>query len=356
MTMRIPRWLFAGIALFGLCAAMSLSQEATIRSTPPELESFLAMPLEDFDAKLSSSCWRTFYSAYVDLETVKAGCEKLGPNQRVHVHECVETAKAQQQTARDYAPYADVYSYFAFVRTSADKPPEDELLWGGLDNPFINHLRQMRKLVGTTPIVAILVSNIGISLLGDGTGRPAVLEEIQWQFIAAAGCGYRGVLWPVSYSDIAMGDDLKRIEEQVKPYGRFVAQAQPVNWAKAAEGQPISSLACNDCLFVFLLNPAYMEFDVDGKTVAAPLERPLCEGAVTLALPEGLKVRRCQTLLGGNTLRLASEDGKTTVQFSFKTGGEMMILALSGRAGLAAAAQPTAKPTAAQPANVEDRQ
>jgi len=356
MTMRIPGWLFAGIALFGLCAAMSLGQEATIRSSPPELESFLAMPLDDFDAKLSSSGWKTYYSAYVDLETVKAGCEELRPGQKVHVHECVETAKAQQQTARDFAPYADVYSYFAFVRTSADKPPEGELLWGGFDNPFINHLRQMRKLVGTTPIVAILVSNIGISLLGDGSGRPAMFEEIQWQFIAAAGCGYRGVLWPVSYDNAAMGDDLKRIEERIKQYGRFVALAQPVNWAKAAENQPISSLACDDCLFVFLLNPAYMEFDVDRKTVSVPLEKPLCEGAVTLALPEGLKVRRCQTLLGRNTLRLASEDGKTTVQFSFKTGGEIMILALSGKAGLAAAAQPTTKPAAAQPANAEDKQ
>jgi len=348
MTMAVSRWLFAGIALLGVCAATSLGQETTLRRPPPpELESFLVMPRGDFfNAYLSG--WATYNVMHRDWNTFKAAWVERGRAERIHVWQCRATARMQQQTARDYAPYADLYTHWAFLCTSAHKPADGELVWGEFDDPFINHLRQMRELVGTTPIVAVLLPDFGVE-----SRRPAILEEVQWQFIAVAGCGYRGVLWPVPYNDTAMGDEFKQIGEQIKKYGRFMAQAQAVNWAKAAEDQPISSLACDDYLFVFLLNPAYMKFDPDGEAVSVPLDRPLCEGSVTLTLPAGLKVRRGRTLLGGNTLRVASEDGKTTIPFSFKTGGEMMIFALSGEAGLAAATQPTTKPAATQPADTE---
>jgi hypothetical protein len=349
MTSSTSRRLFAATALVGLCASMSLGQEPTTRPTPPELGSFLALSKDAFKAQFLD--WMTYDSGHVDIDEIRAELEKPKPGQKIHVNECFETADAQQQKAREFAPYADVFSYYAFVRTSADTPPEGELLWGEFDNPFINHLRQMRKLVGTTPIVAILASRLGM-----GPDRPAVLEEMQWQFIAAAGCGYRGVVWPASYDDAVIGEDLEQIEERMKQYGHLVARAQPVNWAKTVEGQPVSSLACDNHLFVFLLNPAYLTLGADGKTVAAPLERPLCEGVVTLTLPKGLKVRRGQTLLGGNTLRFASEDGKTAVPFSFRTGGEMMILVLSGKAGLAATTQPATTPAAMRLPNVENKQ
>jgi len=283
------------------------------------------------------------------VETFKAALAESAPGQRIHVSCCTGSAMLQQQAASEFAPYADVFSYYAFLRTSADTPAEGELLWGEFNNPFINHLRQMRKLVGTTPIVAILHAK-----LGAGPGRPALLEEMQWQFIAVAGCGYRGILWPGPYTNTARADLFKQIEEQIKKYGRFMAQAQPVNWAKAAEDQPISSLACDEYLFVFLLNPAYMKFAADGKAVSVPLDRPLCKGSVTLTLPAGLKVRRGQTLTG-KALRLSSEDSRTRTQYSFKKGGEMLIFKLSGTIE-PAAPHPTSQPAATRPASVEERQ
>jgi len=344
--MPVSRWFFAGIALCGLCAPTSLGQGTTTGPPPPELESFLAMPNAEINAYLSG--WTRYESLHMTFEAFKAARAESGPGQRIHVSCCFGGMEERQRAARDFAPYADVFSYYVFLRPRAEKPVEGELLWGEFDNPFVNPVRQMRKLVGTTPIVAILVANFGV-----GSSRPAMVEEVQWQFIAVAGCGYRGVLWPVPYSKTTLGDDLKQIEERVKKYGRFMAQAQPVNWAKAAEDQPISCLACDEYLFVFLLNPVYMKLDADGKTVSAPFDKPLCEGSVTLALPEGLKVQRGRTLLGGNTLRVTSEEGKTTVPFSFKTGGEMMIFALSGEARFAVATQPTTKPAATRPADTE---
>lgn len=322
--MRIPKRMVVECLVLGMCAAVVMGQQ-TIRPTRPEMQSFFATTKEKLDAKLST--WRFYHIMHSDREKLKAEWTVSPPTEPTRIYQCGPTASDQQDSAKAYAGYVDVFDYSAFVYTSNDKPDEKELIWPGYDNSFINHARQMRHLCGTTPVVATLRATVG----SDQQQRPITLEEVQWQFIAAVGCGYRGVVWPVSYDDVTWGDELRQIEERIGKYGRSLAQAKSVNWAAAPKNQPASVLASEEHLFVFLLNEAYMTFDINGKTVVAPLEKHCCEGVVALNMPAGLKVRRGQAL-SGKALRLSSQDGKITVEYSFTTGGEMLIFALGGKA------------------------
>lgn len=342
-----------GIVLLALCAGHVQGQGTTTRPTPPEVEAFLVMSTPEFDARLRS--WTKYDIMHVDREQrvdrEQAKVELLDARHAgfVYIYQCGPSAEIQQQTAREFAALVNGYVYWALRYNSNDKPPEGGLLWQGNDNPFLNHARRMRDICGATPIFAQLHTII--------SGRPVLLEEVQWQFVAAAGCGYRGVLWPVTYGDVTWGEELKQIEEKIGKYARFLAQAQPVGWAKADNDQPISVLACDGYLFVFLLNPAYMTLGVDGRTVPAPLNRPACQGTVTLTLPRGLKVRRGQVLLGTMAPSLKAEGGKTTAQYSFKTGGEMLIFTLGGKIEPGATAQlteSTTRPATTQPVTVEN--
>ncbi len=307
------------------CAAMAVGQD-TIRPTRPEVQSFIVMTKQDFEAKFAA--WITYSIMHSPKDRLRTEWAASQPAGAIHIFQCGPTAGQQQEMVKEFARYADLFSYTAFRYPSNDKPAERELFWGNFTNPLINHARQMRKLAGATPIVAHLESSLG----EPGARRlPVTLEEMQWQFIAALGCGHRGVVWSIPYEGVAWGNELKLIEDRIRKYARFLGQGQPVDWAKAPKDQPVSAIACDGYLFVFLLNTAYMAFGSDGKMKPAPLDKPVCEGSVSVILPASLEIRRGQALLGGGSLRLTTENGKTTARYSFRTGGEALVFMLSGR-------------------------
>jgi len=326
------RWMLSALALVvTFVVDIASAQETTARPVQLEMESFFVATHQEYRAKVAD--WKYYYIVDEDQEKLPIELAASRPAKPIHVHQCGGSSGIQQQTAKIFGPLADVYSYWALIFTSNDKPAEGSLIWPGMDNPFLNHARKMRELVGdNTPIVAYLFFNVAKGK----EQRPALLEEMQWQFIAAAGCGYRGVLWPNAYEDTTLGDDLKQITVKANRHGRFLAQAKHIDWAKADKGQGISTLACDEYLFVFLLHPAYMTLDVTGNTVTIPLDKLTCEGTVTITLPQGLTIRRGQTL-EGKTLRLTKQDATTTVPYNFTSGGEMLIFTLAGKAEQAAA-------------------
>lgn len=341
------RKMLVKVAVISLCAAMVHGQKKTIKLTPPELKSFKIVSGGGIDSMLAS--WTTYNILHMDPDKVKAELTSPERPKKVHIYLCGNGAGVQQNTAKDLASYADVLSYLAFRYHSNNKPKEDELLWGGYDNPFINHARKMSQLVGVTPLFAYLSAAV------DGNKRrPALLEEVQWKFIASLGCGYRCVEWPSSNNDAGLENEYAQIAKKIRPYCRSLVEAKPVNWATTKKDQPIMATACKRYLFVFLLNGAYMTLGEDSDTVVIPLEKASCEGIVTLSLPEGITVRRGVTLKG-KSLRLNREKGKITAPYSFNAGGEMLIFTLRKKTRRAPSTQPTTKPTT-QPANVENKQ
>jgi len=325
-------------------AGAVLAQEPTTRPVQPEMKSFFVSTKGEFDTKVAD--WVFHSIMYADWDKLEVELTTSRPARPVNIGQCGNTPGVQQQTAKRFGPLADVYYYWAFFYTTEDKPAEGSLLWPGMDQPFLNHARKMRELVGDTPIVAQLHAHVAKGK----EQRAASQEEIQWQFIAAAGCGYRGVLWPDAHEHTAWGgENLKQFAAKLHRHGRFLSQSKPVDWAKPdktqgasgqhAKSRGISALACDEYLFVFLLHPAYMNLDADGKTVTIPLEKPPCEGTVTITLPKGITIRRGQTL-EGKTIRLTTQDATTIVPYSFTSGGEMLIFTLAGKAEAADKTEP----------------
>ncbi len=324
------------------CTTISFGQETTIRPTPVELQSVRILTQKE------SSAWKSGWEIDINIfhmddegneEQKKAFAELATsrPSKTVHMFSCGSSAGAQQGGAKKCAPFADVYSYWAYRFGSNDSPAKGELIWGGYDNPYINHARRMRHIIGSIPIIAILHGTV--------CNRPVFLEEMQWELFASLGCGYRVVVWPIQkYKDIPWGDELKRIGNKIQKYDRSLANAKHVNWVKAEKDQPITALSCERYLFVFLLNKAYMSPDKDGNNVSLPLDKTLCEGYITFTLPAGLNVRWGRAL-AGNSLRITSKNGKTMSEYSFNSGGEMLIFSLDGRIELPATTQPSNQPS-----------
>lgn len=312
--------MICGLVTFGGVVAGPV----TSRPAHPEIGPFMVLTKAQWDY-LTSKGWLHYHVMYLDREKLKQEWAVSRPAEGINVYQCLGGAQVQQETAREFGGLADVYSYDAFAFVSSEGPAEGETLWPGYDDPFINHARKMRNLVGSTPIMALLNGSMG---LGTDT-RQALPEEVQWQVFAALGADYRGVVWPGASLPVTWGEDCQRIGERIREYGPLLGAARPVDWAAAEAGQPVSAAACETKLFVFLLNPAYMTLDDDGQTVVAPLDKCRREGVVTLTLPPGVKVGRGQTL-GGKALHITIEADRTAIAYSFAGGGDMLILSLSG--------------------------
>lgn len=309
-----------------LFAAVVMGQEASEPSRF-ELNSFVICTPEKIAEIRAAGGWTTYDIMHEDQDKVKAQLEATKGKRKnpVEIYQCGNSPGSQQHVARKFSGLVDLYSYRAFRGTSTNRPSEDDVFWPGYDNPFINHAREIRKLAGSTPVIAYLTW----TMKQDGQKRPTQLEEIQWQLIASLGVDYRGIHWDGVPEEMAGKNVLKEMVSGIEKYAPKLGEACPVDWVATTDGTPVSAKACKNYLFIFLLNPTYMTLKGDGKTVKVPLEGQTCTGVIEITLPDGVKARKVQAL-NGKTLRLKSNGKGAIVPFHFRGGGDMLILNISG--------------------------
>lgn len=231
----------------------------------------------------------------------------------------------QLHTLEVIGPLADSMLLNTMAFTSEVPPEPNELLWPGFDHPFVNHIRQLRKVPDTRNLYAI------INLTGDFTSffekrRPS-FEEIKWMTLAAIGSDFQGVNWRNHHSACTFTDQVRQLEEQVRVYGEDLGKAVPVGWVADNKQVPVSARASEKHLYVIALNPDYFKLSQKSKQVALPISLDPLAGQLDIYLPEGVSVIRGQTL-SGRAVDLKSGEGYLRGDYSFYGGGEMMVFEL----------------------------
>ncbi len=231
----------------------------------------------------------------------------------------------QLETLKVIGPMADNMFLNVMAITSLVPPESNEMLWPKFDHPFINHIRQLRKVPNTRNLFAV------IPLVGSQTSyfekRKPSFEEIKWLTYAVLGSDFQGIHWRDDQSACMFSGHIRKLEEQVLVYKEGLGKSVPVGWVTDNKQIPISTRSSEDLLFVIVLNPDY--FKISGKTnqVALPISLDPLTGQLEICLSEEFSIGRGQTI-SGRPLDLKYVGGNVVVDYSFYGGGEMMVFEL----------------------------
>ena len=236
----------------------------------------------------------------------------------------------QLRTIKQCADLVDVAAINPFVRTSQNPPDDDTLLWPGFDHPIVNRIRDLRSAAGENRLIA----RLDLQGYGHGEGRffegrGPIFDEIHWLVYATIGSDFKGIVWLYWPSDPTLGGRIKHLETSLKRYRDDLGAARPVAWAAGPDGQPVSALRSGKVLFVVLLNPSYMQIDDRTQVAKLPVDPQLCEGVVECRLPADLQVVE-GTTLSGIPVELDADGALVKAAYSFRSGGEILVLRLAG--------------------------
>lgn len=309
------RHLWKAAAMAATLIAIGSIAAAQESNKPQALGAEVGGILSEGEVGAATKGWKMFNIMHVDQAEVPAVAASLKDFQFIRVFQCGGSAAIHQQNLKTFGPLATLYTYWSFRNVETKKPQGGELLWPGLDHPFVNQLREMRKIATGTPLMGIINENIGLG----SQKRQATAEEIRWQAVAILGADHRAAILSGG------ADDLRNL---LVPYARVFVEAYPVDWASAADGQPLSAKAAEDVLFVFLLDRRYMKLESDGQTVQSPTEDPICKTSIHIALPQGLHVRRA-LCAGDKIVPYTASAGSVAITREFKGGADVLVLQLS---------------------------
>lgn len=233
--------------------------------------------------------------------------------------------------APTFAPCVHQMIMWGFANVSDEAPDENEPRWPGLDHPFANHLRVLRRNVSPARLITAVPAwshdKGSISMHPIMGNRPPETEETHWMWVAAIGADADGVAW--------MNDAFEREQSQLgawtrqlRPHAEQLGRARPVRWCRAET--PVSALASDRTLFVLLLNPRYMVVRPSGR-IAPPLDASPQRGQVVLDEPDPGSILGAR-YLSGRSLRVSrTPDGKAALRYTYRGGGEMIVVRLMPR-------------------------
>ena len=234
----------------------------------------------------------------------------------------------QADTLSKFAPLVDEVYINPFAVSDTRQPDPQQHIWRSLDHPSINQIRRLRSLAPDTRLIAC------INIEGEPRcwkKRAASFEEVQWMFYAVIGAGYKGIVLRGDVAACPFAPQLRNLEKEIMRFASDLGVAQPVAWVTGPREQPVSAVRSDKMLFVALLNPSYVQIDHDKQTAVLPVKPGLCEGVVDCRLPSGLKIVSGATL-SGEPLKLDVNDSLVKAPYSFRSGGEIIVLRLAGNA------------------------
>jgi hypothetical protein len=264
--------------------------------------------------------------AHGTLEEAADKLRKLVTDQPQGRQTSVWVCRANQlETLKVIGPLADNMFLNVMAFTSNVPPEPNDLLWPGFDHPFINHLRQLRKVPDTRNLYAV------INLTGDFTSyfdkRPPSFEEIRWMTFAVIGSDFQGINWRNHQSACMFTDQVQQLEEQMLVKKEDLGKSVPVDWVSGHKKVPVSARASDKRLFVTALNPDYFKIAEKTNQVALPISLEPLTGQLEIRLPEGISVTRGQNI-SGRSLNVNCAGDHVLVDYSFYGGGEMMVFEL----------------------------
>lgn len=233
----------------------------------------------------------------------------------------------QVATLKMFAPAVGRIYINPFVSTRDNPSDTNDLIWPGLDHPFINRMRILRSGAEKTNLVAC------IDLRGEPIHfrkRIASFEEIRWMVFAVIGANFQGITWR-SKVNPAWANRFEQLEDSLRKYRDDLGAAHPVDWVEQGSQNPASATCGEKYLFICLLHPDYLRKTEDCKDVTFPLNNSTQNGAIILRPPEGVTILSGQTL-SGRSVSLKNHQGLIQVEYNFTGGGDMLILPISKNA------------------------
>jgi len=202
--------------------------------------------------------------------------------------------------------------------------------WAGAKHPVLVGLCELRRTAGDRQLLAC------VDLNGEPTlfrGRKPTFDEIEWQVLAAVGGGYEGLVWRGDPDSAPSAGRLKQLCTNLRTQAADVAGARPVAWAQASGGDLFSAVCSESKLFLVVLSAEYL--DVRGRRasespVPLPLESPEHAGEILLAPPPEVEILSASTL-SGKPVSLTRQGDRTSLQYRFRGGGDLIICTMEKR-------------------------
>jgi len=233
----------------------------------------------------------------------------------------------QIETLRRFGPMVDEIGVNPFAAEGMVGPRRGETIWPGWNHTIINRVREIRRITeGKRLLAAVDVGGESLWF----PQRRASLEEIRWQVLAAIGANYQGIIWRGRPADGFVSEGIKRLEELILAHADELGRARPVGWVAEASAQPASALASNGTLFIVLLNPLYMKPLPCRGGVELPLASKPRTVHLTIRPSACLRIESGRTL-AGHPVSVTEDGGVWHVDWTFRGGGEVLILPVSGR-------------------------
>ena len=229
----------------------------------------------------------------------------------------------QLETLKMIGPLADNMLLNVMAITSKVSPDPNELLWPGFDHPFINHIRQLRKIPNTHNLYAVIDNTSDFT--SHFVNRNPSFEEIKWMTFATIGCDFQGILWRGRDFTNKVHD----LEKQILAYKDELGRSVPVDWVTDNKKIPVSARATEFNLFVTMLNPDYFRISEYLEQVSLPVSLEPEVGQLEILLPDGYSVIKGKTFSGIN-LNLQSDNDRIQIDYSFWGSGDMMVFQLGG--------------------------
>jgi hypothetical protein len=259
--------------------------------------------------------------------------EARGQDRKVLAQFC---AGAHEPQIAFMLPLADEFLPVVFRDGSSDKPRPDEYAWYGYEHPLVNQLRLLRRMTQGKRLYGWMMASFMPSgdYWGTGAIRETTLEEVEWMICALVGADWDGIVWydfNLSRPKFAaFAPRVTEICETLRDCADALGAAEPVNWAREAQGRPVSALVSGKQLFVVLLHPDCMPSEAGHPAPLCAPELRRCHGDLQLALPKGLHVKSVTSLLG-EAADWATTPDSATLRYSVTGGGEILLVNLEER-------------------------
>lgn len=261
------------------------------------------------------------------LEEAANKLKKLVAEQPIDIKAAAWVCRNKQlDTLKVIGPLVDNVVLNSLVHTSTIPPEPNEVIWPGFDHPFINHLRQLRKVPNTKNLYAI------INLKGEDVSfkeRIPLFEEVKWMIYAVIGSDFQAVDLQNPGKICKYIDELHELEEKISVYKNDLGRSLLVNWVTDKKNIPVSARSSGSLLFVTALDSDYFIKSKKTNRVIMPIDLSPKMGKLLLDLPDGISVVSGKTI-NGQQLDLKATDGYITVDYSFYGGGELMLFEIKG--------------------------
>ncbi|MFA6133462.1 MAG: hypothetical protein WC869_05550 [Phycisphaerae bacterium] len=304
----------------GVPGAATTTRPSASKNRPPR--PFVVKIHKAFEANVHSSGGIWLSAMYEPWKEYAEKWEKEPPSVPITVFLC---RGSQDDVIGRFSLLMSQLVIYPFVKTSSNAPQPGELVWGNVDHPLVNRLRDIPRMAPSVDVYVV------VHLLTLGSGgmramRGMLFEEVQWSVFAVVGGEYRGILWADDPNWPPWSQRLATLEAALKEQASDLGKALPVGWVSGPEKQPLSSKASEGKLFVVLLNPDVMKLSSD-NVIVEPVELPARRGEITITVPDGKRIESGRTLLG-KPLDVRTEGHVSHVTYQYSGGGEMLVFSL----------------------------